>query len=101
MLWEAGASSGYIMAQMGHKHWATSELYIFVQDKARVPWRSQFEGEPGDKRLAVAAELAPILTQPQALAQFHKAFHSRQEAGKQEVEMLEEEMLEAAEDGIY
>lgn len=46
-LWQLGCSSAFIMAQMNHKSWYTTQYYIHTDD-AVVPWRDRFTPPSSD-----------------------------------------------------
>jgi len=58
-LYRHGASSPYIMRQLNHKWWATSQVYIHLGDDLPAPWR----GTPSIPQVAVAI-LSPMCSFP-------------------------------------
>ena len=66
--YQCGVSSAFIMRQMGHKHWATTLVYLHLPGDAQVLWRAAFTGDPTSAFVPVSAVSAPLISHPGALA---------------------------------
>jgi len=75
-LWALGVSSAWLMAQLGHRHWATSLGYVHTEDGGVPSWRDSFvsgmipEGWFGF--VPESAKLAPPLQMPGSTARWLK-----------------------------
>ena len=61
-MYKLGCSSAWIMAQMAHKGWETTCLYIHIDGKPS--WRDVFTGDKNNDNIPYSAITAPLLQEP-------------------------------------
>ena len=96
--YQRGASSAWLMRQMGHRNWSTTCSYIHLPNEEETPqWRDSFIGKPDDPLLPLSAVQAPLLQHPTTTKNFlAKKFKSKADY----VQLVEDDALEACVDGV-
>ena len=96
-LFDLGCSSFFVMAQLGHRHWETSVVYLKTTDGLPAPWRSKFEGSFPHPFLPASAVLAGEVQEPERLSTSLKLFQGKGSM----VDDLTEDWEEMADDGLW
>ena len=102
LLYEGGAQSPYIMAQMGHRSWTTTQIYI-KHPSGAAPWRASFKlvltfqaGEVA-KFIPKEASKTPPMQEPSYLK---KWLDDMVDPKKECIQDQDEDWDEFAEDGL-
>jgi len=78
-LYEIGAPSPYIMRQLGHRWWATSQMYIATNDSLPAPWQGTSSISPGFLPFVHPSAPTLVFTNPAQLqhwlAKWRASFH--------------------------